>query len=30
MKTWSFEVFEMEALGDDGVVRRGYHFKCLP
>jgi hypothetical protein len=25
-----FEVFEMDAKDDDGVVRRGYHFRCLP
>ncbi|MBI3714475.1 MAG: hypothetical protein HY255_00585 [Betaproteobacteria bacterium] len=25
-----FEVFEKDAPEDDGVVRRSYHFKCLP
>jgi len=26
----NFEVFEMDAPGDDGVMRRAYHFRCLP
>jgi len=25
-----FEVFEKDAAEDDGVVRRSFHFKCLP